>query len=535
MICNLFPEPTFFLYSPDVPILLYYTHISTNLIALLVSFYAFWNNRQFLLNKLLLTVSICLSFWTFVNLIAWTNIHSGLIMFVWSYFGLILGLISISCIYLVYVFLEKRDVSNKIKVTFLALLSPIILFASTSFNLSGFNITVCDAFNFEWPPYKFYTGLLGVIAMVWIFVLIVRKYRIEKINFRKQIILMGVGIELFLLSFFSTEFIATYLTKIGVFPDSGLEIYGLLGMVIFMFFITVLIVRFNTFQVKVLGTQILLIAQGILVGSLLLIQNINYIRVVIALSLIVFLILGIIMVRGVKREIKAKDALVEITNLITHQIRGVFTVTKGGLSTAIEGSYGPVPPKLMEVLEHMFKSQVDGVKEVEAFLQAQKIESGTVQYDNKPFDLRAVVEKRFGQEKPRADSKGLQYEIQIDAGDYTIIGDQVYLAQVISNLIDNAIRYTEKGSIKVQLSKKTDSFLYSVKDSGVGIIDEDQKNMFEKYHHGVNSKKINPETTGLGLYIAKGIVIGHRGKIWFETEAGKGTTFFMELPISNRF
>ncbi len=56
--------------------------------------------------------------------------------------------------------------------------------------------------------------------------------------------------------------------------------------------------------------------------------------------------------------------------------------------------------------------------------------------------------------------------------------------------------------------------------------------MFEKYHHGANSKKINPETTGLGLYIVKGIVVGHGGKIWFETEAGKGTTFFVELPVS---
>ena len=84
----------------------------------------------------------------------------------------------------------------------------------------------------------------------------------------------------------------------------------------------------------------------------------------------------------------------------------------------------------------------------------------------------------------------------------------------------------------MQLSKKADSVLYSVKDSGIGIPDEDKEKMFTKYGHGKDSRKINADTAGLGLYIVKGIVVGHGGKIWYETEVGKGTTFFVELPVN---
>jgi signal transduction histidine kinase len=135
------------------------------------------------------------------------------------------------------------------------------------------------------------------------------------------------------------------------------------------------------------------------------------------------------------------------------------------------------------------------------------------------------------QEKARAESKKLHYEVRIGDGDYNIDGDQTYLGQVVSNLIDNAIRYTLAGSVEVNLARKDDKIIFSVKDSGVGVNEEDGKKLFTKYGHGKDSRRINTESNGLGLFIVKGIVDGHHGKIWYESAgAGKGTTFFVELP-----
>ena len=193
MICYLFPEPVYFFFSSDVPVLLYYAHIPVAVITLFVGFYVFWSNKQLLLNRLLFAISVLFSFWIIINLITWTNIHSSFILFAWSFFSLISVLIAILCIYFIYVFLEKKDISIRLKAIFLTLFFPVVFFASTSFNLSGFNITNCDAFKFEWLPFKIYGTSLGVLAIIWIFVLLVRRYKAAIPDFKKQIILLNLN------------------------------------------------------------------------------------------------------------------------------------------------------------------------------------------------------------------------------------------------------------------------------------------------------------------------------------------------------
>jgi signal transduction histidine kinase len=106
------------------------------------------------------------------------------------------------------------------------------------------------------------------------------------------------------------------------------------------------------------------------------------------------------------------------------------------------------------------------------------------------------------------------------------------MGQAISNLIDNAIRYTKEGLINISLTIADNNIIFSVRDSGVGINSADGKKLFTKYGHGMDSRKINTDSNGLGLFIVKGIVTGHHGKIWYEsTGDGGGTTFFIKLPL----
>lgn len=155
MICYSSPEPLYFIFSSGVPALLYYSHIPTAIIALLIGFFVFWKGKQFLINRLLLAISVCFSFWVVSNLILWTNIHSDLMLFVWSFLRISFSLISILSIYFIYVFLEKKDVSLLLKIIFLILTVPIIILSPTYVNLGGFNITSCDAFMFEGFLFQF--------------------------------------------------------------------------------------------------------------------------------------------------------------------------------------------------------------------------------------------------------------------------------------------------------------------------------------------------------------------------------------------
>jgi len=559
MICNLFPPPTFFLYSPDVPALLYYAHIPANIIALLISLYAFWNNKHSLLNKLLLVVSVLFSFWTLSNLVLWTNINSDLMIFVWSWLGMILGTISISCIYLTYVFLNKKDVTDNVKAVFFVLLAPIILLAHTTYNLSGFNITTCDAFQYEWTPYKLYSSFLGVLAMIWIFILIIRRYRIEKTDFRKQIILMGAGIELFLFSFFTMEFLASYLTKIGLLPDSGLEIYGLFGMVIFMSFITILIVRFKAFSVHLLGAQALVVALNILIGSqFFFIQNSTN-RILNSITFVLSVIFGYFLIRGVKKEIQAREHIeklakelqkanarlkeldqqkTEFISLATHQIRGPLGSIKGYTSMLLEGDFGVFPEMAKDSLRTIMKSVTALAVLVNDYLGVSRIEQGRMTFDFSDFDLKDLVKTVVNEYRPNTEEKKLALTLECDeTKSYLINADMGKIKQVIGNLLDNSIKYTPTGSIHVSLvhEKKSDGtdsgkLLIAIKDTGVGIRPEVMPNLFAKFSRAPDASKTNIMGTGLGLFVARKMIEAHKGRVWAESEgADKGAQMYIEL------
>ena len=151
------------------------------------------------------------------------------------------------------------------------------------------------------------------------------------------------------------------------------------------------------------------------------------------------------------------------------------------------------------------------------------------------FDFKTTVLDVISNLSPDTKEKGLTVNSIIDeTQDYKILADQNQLTvHVIQNLIENAINYTPKGFIEVRLTKSSPmSILLAVKDSGVGITNEDKLKLFKEGGHGTDSIKVNVHSTGYGLFIAKKIVDSHGGKIWAESEGkDKGSTFFVELPV----
>ncbi len=550
MICNLFPEPTYFLFSSDVPGLLYYSHIPTAAVALLIGLFVFLNGRHFLLNRLLLALSFFFSLWTLLNLILWTNIHSDFLLFIWTLYVVLFSFISLSCVYFIYVFLEKKDISLLLKGIFLVLLAPILILAPTYINLSGFNITRCDAFGFEGFLYKSYYISLAVLAMIWILVLLIRKYRTAASDFRKQIVLMGVGIEFFLLSFFTITFLAGYLTDIGILPDSSLEFYGLFGMTVFMIFIGILMVRFKTFHVGLIASQALVVALVVLISSQFTYVNSITGTVLTSVTLILTGAVGLILIRSVRKEIQQREHIeklageLEVTNerqetlihFIGHEVKGFLTKDAGAFASLSEGDFGALPEALKPFVARSLAQSRDGVRSVTDILTASNQKKGTMTYAKESFDLKALVAETMEKARPLATEKKLALSfLEADSGTpYLFTGDKSKIGDnVFRNIIDNSVNYTPSGSVVVSLKKENEKFIFAVKDTGIGITEEDKKRLFTEGGHGKDSQKVNAHSTGYGLYIAKNIVEAHGGSVRAESEGvGKGSTFTVELPAN---
>lgn len=548
MICHLFPEPSYLFFSPDLPGILYYSHIPATIVALLTGLFVFWNGRKFLLNQLLLVISICFSLWTLSNLISWTNIHSNVILFIWSFFGLLSSLISVFCIYFIYVFLAKgEDITFRLRLTFLALVAPVLALAPTSFSLRGFNITRCDAFGFEVLPFELYYTSLGVLAMVWILILLIYRYRRATPDFKKQIILMGIGIEFFLFSFFTMGFLGSYLTSIGILPDSELEMYGLFGMIVFMVYIGIFLVRFKTFNVSLIGAQALIVSLVIVIGSEFFFIQSDINRILTAITLIITGAIGINLIRSVKKEIAQREHIEKLAgelqetnerqntllHFIGHEVKGFLTKDAGVFASLSESDFGALSEAQKTFIDRALVETRRGVDSVENILKASNLKKGTVTYTKAPFDLKALAAEAVEKARPAAKLKGLELSFTADESSYQMTGDKVQINDhVLRNLIDNAVNYTPAGSIRVSLTKEDNKLVFAVQDTGIGITDEDKKRLFTEGGHGKDSQRVNAHSTGYGLYIAKQITEANGGAIRAESEGeGKGSTFTVEFPV----
>ncbi len=556
MICNLFPEPIFFFFSTDIPDMLYYSHIPAAIVALLIGFFVFFNAPKVLLNRLLLAISISFSLWAIVSLISWTNIHSDFLLFIWTFYGVFSSFISILCVYFIYVFLEKKDVSLLIKAIFFFLLTPILIFAPTDLSLSGFDITNCDAFIFEGFWFKVYHTSLGVLAMFWILGLLFTKYRNATPDFKKQILLVGIGIEFFIFSFFITVFLATYLTSKGFLSDSSLEFYGLFGMIFFMGMLAYLIVKFKTFNIKLFGAQALVVALWFLVGSLLFVAQSTTTRSVAGVTLVFTTIAGYFLVRSVKREVKQREELEVLTeqlananerlkvldkmksefvSIASHQLRSPLTSIRGYASMLAEGSYGKLPEKAIEALGNIVDSSKFMALSIEDYLNVSRIEAGNMKYEMSDFNIKETAEKLTDELRPVAMKKGLVMIFRSDCtGSNMVHADIGKTRQVIMNLIDNSMKYTPKGTITVVAHDdvKKKKIYVTIQDTGIGMSKETQGEVFDKFVRAKNANAVNVTGTGLGLYVAKKMVDEMKGKVWAESEGdGKGSTFHIEFPL----
>lgn len=226
---------------------------------------------------------------------------------------------------------------------------------------------------------------------------------------------------------------------------------------------------------------------------------------------------------------------VNLLHFISHEIKGNLNKAQGVFAGMLEGDYGQLSPQLSTIAKGSLDDVRGGIAMVMDILDASNLRKGSVSYDKKPFDIRHTVLATTDAVRNVAMARGLQVEvITPPSGALTINGDEAKIEKhVIRNLVDNAIHYTQEGFVRVSIHAAHNTVQFAVEDSGVGITPEDMAHLFTEGGKGKESTKVNVNSTGYGLFIAKQVVEAHGGSIRAESEgAGKGSRFVVELPLA---
>jgi signal transduction histidine kinase len=197
-----------------------------------------------------------------------------------------------------------------------------------------------------------------------------------------------------------------------------------------------------------------------------------------------------------------------------------------------DGIYGEVPAKMQDVLERIQQNGRHLLGLINDVLDLSKIEAGQLTLSPVDYSLRELVLDVVSATEALAAEKKLALEVDVPADLPHGQGDERRLTQVLMNLVSNAIKFTEAGSVSIRAKVEDGNFLVAVTDTGVGIAPEDGERIFEEFQQVDSSSTRKKGGTGLGLAIARRIVELHGGRIWVESNPGEGSTFAFTLPLN---
>ncbi|QQS61456.1 MAG: HAMP domain-containing histidine kinase [Candidatus Moraniibacteriota bacterium] len=535
--------------------LVYYSHIPTAIISLFIGLLVYFKGGKSLISKIFFSLCLVFSLFLAMNIILWTSYDSRMYMFFWSIGSLTDALIFMLGFYFFYVFIYERDIPFLFKIIGFLFLVPIIFYLGTPYNLVYFDGNECVPV--EEVLFKDYVDYLKIIIFSIILIFSFREYKKAKEEEKRKVRTVAIGLNLFLAMFLFANMLSNYVIEKGYLEATvgySYELYGLFGMPVFIGFLAYAIVKFNIMNIKLLGIQILVWTIIFLIGSqFFFIQNrIN--MVLTAISLILISIAGFMLIGSTKRNIQRKEELQkmadklllandrlkqldrvksEFISIASHQLRTPLTAIKGFVSLILEGSYGSVEASVRNALNKVYLSNDRLIQLVEDLLNISRIESGKFEYTFAPCQLDDVVESVFEMLRIRARDAGLEFTLKLPEEKLPqILVDEAKIREVLWNLIDNAIKYTKKGFVRISIFEDSGKIVIAIQDSGIGILPEDSPNLFEKFCRGKDTGRLHASGTGLGLYVGKKIILAHKGKITFVSEGeGKGTIFTITLPL----
>ncbi|HET6924627.1 MAG TPA: ATP-binding protein [Candidatus Saccharimonadales bacterium] len=231
--------------------------------------------------------------------------------------------------------------------------------------------------------------------------------------------------------------------------------------------------------------------------------------------------------RRTNEKLKALDETKDdFISMASHQLRTPLTSVKGYVSLVLDGDAGPLKPMQRELLTQAFASSQRMVYLISDLLNVSRLRTGKFVIDPAPVNLADMIEEELAQLKEAAETRSVELSYSKPAHFPTLMLDETKTRQVIMNFVDNAIYYTPAGGhIKVELADKPHGIELKVVDDGIGVPKHEQHHLFTKFYRAGNARKARPDGTGLGLFMAKKVVVSQGGSIVFDSQEGKGSTF----------
>jgi signal transduction histidine kinase len=236
----------------------------------------------------------------------------------------------------------------------------------------------------------------------------------------------------------------------------------------------------------------------------------------------------------VLRQLKEKNAKLraldeakdDFISMASHQLRTPLTSVKGYISMVMEGDAGEISKQQKDMLGQAFLSSQRMVYLIADLLNVSRLRTGKFVIESAPVNLARIVAEELDQLAETAKSRSLTLTY-VEPKDFPeLMLDETKTRQVIMNFVDNAIYYTPAGGeIKVEVIEKDSTVELRVRDNGIGVPKSEQPHLFTKFYRAGNARQARPDGTGLGLFMAKKVIIGQGGAIIFESTEGKGSTF----------
>ncbi len=240
-------------------------------------------------------------------------------------------------------------------------------------------------------------------------------------------------------------------------------------------------------------------------------------------------------------EIQDKSRQLEVANKhkseflanMSHELRTPLNAIIGFSEVLVERMFGEMNPKQEEYLRDIHSSGHHLLSLINDILDLSKVEAGRMELEVSEFSVPAALQNAMTLVRERAQTHGIELKLQVDEELAEIRADERKFKQIVLNLLSNAVKFTpDGGRVDVDAHMNDAAVEVSVKDTGVGIAKEDQEAVFEEFRQVGRNYTNKQEGTGLGLALTRRFVELHGGKIWLESEPGKGSTFTFTLPLS---
>ena len=237
--------------------------------------------------------------------------------------------------------------------------------------------------------------------------------------------------------------------------------------------------------------------------------------------------------REIEERKRAEQTLADFTAMVAHDLRSPLSNVVSITDSIRDGLFGVVTELQQKWLWKIQSSCKSLITHISDFLDISKIDAGSLQLEKAPVEIQPLLQDTLIEYSVEADKRKIALKTEISDYLPQLFVDRRRMNQVLNNLLSNALKFTEIGG-EIEIAARTlgdSEIILGIKDSGIGIPQDELELIFDKYRQGDGGRHSTRTGTGLGLAICKKIVEAHGGRIWVESELGRGSTFYVSLPL----